>query len=184
LEGNRNKKIEVTDEMKMARAEEIANKLIDHSTWRTHGKLLKIIDLNGIGLRIKTFEGNDILKDLVYRIKTVIKLLFGSSTNYKIFFTDDEVILQNAISEKPVSENRQSIQTPIAEIKVNCPRCGRQYPVYAKFGPIPKELEAEMELKSRKFPSDNLIQCECGFTINLTALRNQLENQIGRKILD
>jgi hypothetical protein len=184
LKETETKKTKVTDEMKMIRAEEIANKLIDHSTWRTHGKSLKITDLNGIGLRIKTFEGDGVLKDLVYRIKTVIKLLFGSSTNYKIFFTDNEVILQNAINQKPVSINRPSIQTPIAEIKVDCPKCGRQYPVYAKFGSIPKELEAEMGKKNKKFPPDNLIQCECGFTINLTALRNQLENQIGRKIID
>jgi hypothetical protein len=178
------RKIQVTKEMKMLRAEEIANKMINHSTWRTHGKSLKISDLNEIGLRIKTFNENAQLQELVYRIKTVIKLLFGSSTNFKIFFTEDEVILQNAINQKPMSVNRQNIQTPIAELKVNCPKCGKQHPVYAKFGHIPKQLESEISKKSGKFPSDNLIQCDCGFTINLTALRNQLENQIGRKIID
>jgi hypothetical protein len=179
------RKAKVTDAMKMSRAEEIANKMINHSTWRTHGKSLKISDLNEIGLRIKTFEENEQLKELVYRIKNVIKLLFGSSTNYKIFFTEDEVILQNAINHRPLSSNRQSIQTPIAEIRVSCPKCGKQHPVYAKFGSIPVELESEMSKKSKKFPSDNLIQCDnCSFTINLTALRNQLENEIGRKIID
>jgi hypothetical protein len=178
------RKIKVTDEMKMTRAEEIANKMIDHSAWRTHGKSLKISDLNEIGLRIKTFDENDQLKELVYRIKIVIKLLFGSSTNYKIFFTENEVILQNAINQKPMSVSRQNIQTPIAELKVNCPKCGKQYPVYAKFGSIPKDLEAEIGKKNKKFPFDNLIQCDCGFTLNLTALRNQLESQIGRKIID
>ena len=35
-------KRKVTDKMKMERAEEIANKMIDHSAWRTHGKSLKM----------------------------------------------------------------------------------------------------------------------------------------------
>jgi hypothetical protein len=55
----------------------------------------------------------------------------------------DEVILQNAISQKPISDNQQSIQTPIAELKVNCPKCVKQYPIFAKFESIPKELENE-----------------------------------------
>jgi hypothetical protein len=177
-------KVPVTDKMKKDRAEEIANKMIDHSTWRTHGKSLKIADLNAIGLRINTLDRNEILKEIIYRIKIVIKLLFGSSTNYKIFFTEDEIILQNVISQKPMSVNQQNIQTPIAEIQVNCPRCAKQHPVYAKFGYVPRELELELNKKSKKFPVDNLIQCDCGFTINLTALRNQLENQIARKIID
>jgi hypothetical protein len=177
-------KVPVTDKMKKVRAEEIANKMIDHSTWRTHGKSLKIADLNEIGLRINILDQNEALKEIVYRIKIVIKLLFGSSTNYKIFFTEDEVILQNVISQKPMSVNQQNLQTPVAEIQVTCPKCTKQHPVYAKFGPVLKELELELSKKNKKFPLDNLIQCECGFTINLTALRNQLENQIARKIID
>jgi hypothetical protein len=178
------RKVPVTDEMKMVRAEEIANIMIDHSAWRSHGKSLKISDLNGIGLRINTFNENEQLKEIVYRIKIVIKLLFGSSTNYKIFFTEDEVILQNVINQRPISANQPNIQTPIAEIKVNCPKCARRHPVYAKFGPVPEELETELDKKSRKFPSDNLIRCDCGFTINLTALRNQLESQLAKKIIE
>ena len=178
------RKITVTDEMKKNRAEEIAKKMIDHSAWRTHGKSLKIADLNGVGLRIKTFDDNEKLRELVFRIKTVIKLLFGSSTNFKIFFTADEVILRSSLNQSPLSSNHQNIQTPIAEIAVSCPKCGVQHPVYAKFGPIPLELEAEMNKKSKKFPPDNLILCNCGFTINISALRNQLESQLGRKIVD
>jgi uncharacterized protein YggU (UPF0235/DUF167 family) len=178
------RKIDVTDEMKKNRAEEIAKKMIDHSTWRTHGKSLKIADLNNIGLRIKTFNENEILKEIVFRIKTVIKLLFGSSTNHTIFCTADEVILRGSINQNALSSNRHNIQTPLAEVTVNCPKCGLQHPIYAKFGPIPLELETEMNKKCKKIPPDNIIQCDCGFTINISALRNQLENQLGRKIVD
>jgi hypothetical protein len=175
--------IEVTEEMKRQRAQEIANKMIDHSAWRTHGKSLKITDLNELGLRIKTFDDNDTLKELVYRIKNVIKLLFGSSTIFKLFFTGDELILQNAFSQK-IPTTGPSFQAPIAEIKVNCPKCGKQYPIYAKFAPIPKELEDEMSKNSNKFPADNLINCNCGSSINLAGVRNDLENRLGQKILN
>jgi hypothetical protein len=178
------RKIMVTEEMKLARAEEIANKLIDHSTWRTHGKSLKIADLENIGLRIKNIDEDKVLKNIVYRIKIVIKLLFGSSMNYKIFFTEDEIVIRNVMTQNPFPSNKQNIQTPIAEINANCPNCGKQFPIYAKFGEIPENLEDEINKKSQKFPIDNKIQCDCGFSFDLTALRNQLENQLMRKIID
>ena len=175
--------IEVTEEMKMQRAQDIANKMIDHSAWRTHGKSLKIADLNELGLRIKTFDDNEELKELVYSIKNVIKLLFGSSTIFKLFFTGDELILQNAFNQKVPATGR-SFQSPIAETVVTCPKCGKQYPIYAKLASIQKELEDEINKNYNKFPADNLIYCSCGSSINLTALRNDLENRLGQKILD
>jgi len=104
--------------------------------------------------------------------------------NFKIFYTEDEIVIRNVMTQNQYPLNKQNIQTPIAEIGVNCPKCGRQYPIYAKFGKIPKNLEDEINKKSKKFPIDNKIQCDCGFTFDLTAIRNQLENQIMRKIID
>ena len=45
-------------------------------------------------------------------------------------------------------------------------------------------LERQIASKSRKFPEDNRIECECGFTFDLTGIRNQLENQFGKKIVN
>ena len=178
------RKMPVDESFKAKRAEEIAEKMIDHAAWRSHGKSLKISDLEEIGLRIKRVDDNDSLSEIVYRIKTVIKLLFGSTTHYKIFFTADEHIIQNAISQNPYVDNKQSVQTPVVELNVSCPKCGKQHPLYAKLGNIPRELEKQMVAKNTKFPVDNKIQCECGFTIGLEAIRNQLENQFRRKIID
>jgi len=178
------RKIPVDESFKEQRAEEIADKMINHATWRTHGKSLKIADLEEIGLRINRIEENNSLCDIVYRIKTVIKVLFGSSTLYKIFFTADDHITQSAYSQNPTADNRQQIQTPIAESTVICPRCGKQHPIYVKFGKIPNELEKQMKTRGKVFPIDNKLQCDCGITIDLTGLRNQLENQLGRKIID
>ncbi|MBT8490152.1 MAG: hypothetical protein KJN62_03800 [Deltaproteobacteria bacterium] len=72
-------------------------------------------------------------------------------------------------------------QTPIIELQIPCPKCGKQLPLYAKFGAIPQKLEQKIQKKSTKFPSDNKLNCDCGFQINLIGLRNQLEKQIEKK---
>jgi hypothetical protein len=177
-------KTPVDDAFKTQRAEDIAKKMINHAAWRTHGKSLKIADLEKIGLRIKRVDDIDSICEIVYRMKTVIKLLFGSSTFYKIFFTADEHVAQSAIAQNPMASNRANIQTPVVELKINCPKCGRQHPLYAKFGAIPQQLEQQMRQRGKKFPADNKLQCECGFTIDLSAIRNQIESQLGRKIVD
>ena len=79
------KKEKVTEVMKKTRAEYIAKKLSDHSKWRSHGRSIKIDDLEGIGLKIKNVDKDVALSDIVYRIQTVIKLLFESTFIYKIF---------------------------------------------------------------------------------------------------
>ena len=129
-------------------------------------------------------DSNEALCDIVYRIKTVIKMLFGGATFYKIFITADEIIAQNAMSQNPFTGNQQNIKAPVIEMSINCPKCGKLYPLYAKLGKIPPELEKQIASKSRKFPSDNRIECDCGFTFDLAGIRNQIENQFGRKIVN
>jgi Serine dehydrogenase proteinase len=50
------KKQEVTSEAKKARAAEIVDALVNHTRWRSHGRSLKITDLEQIGLRIKKLD--------------------------------------------------------------------------------------------------------------------------------
>ena len=174
----------VTDEMKAERAEDIAKKMIDHSTWRSHGKSLKIKDLEEIGLRIKRCEDEPDLCNIIYRIKTVIRLLFGSTTHYKMFITAEESLFRDAIPSGQTPNGQQKIETPIAELSIQCPKCGKQNPLYAKFGPVPKVLEDKLKQKGEKFPLSNKKVCSCGFSIDLIGVRNQLENQLGKKIVE
>lgn len=176
------RKIKVTKKMKEERAEEIAKKLIDHSKWRSHGRSLKRKDLEEVGLRIQNLEENEKLCEIVYRIKTVIKILFGSSTHYKMFVTSDEKIFRDAY--QPRSKGVSQLQVPIAELSVKCPKCGKEYPLYAKFGDVPKKMEDKIKEKSKKFPSNNKLDCECGFQFDLSGLRNQIEKDVGQKIID
>lgn len=58
----------VTDEIKKKRAEEIASELTNHSKWRSHGRSIKIRDLEDIGLKITRLDDNPKLSEIVYRI--------------------------------------------------------------------------------------------------------------------
>ena len=74
------RKVKVTDDMKVQRAEEIAKCLIDRDRWRTHGRAIKIEDLEDIGLKIFHIDDKVEIADIVYRIQTVVRLLLTGTT--------------------------------------------------------------------------------------------------------
>ncbi len=179
------RKLSVNEEMKKVQAEKIAKKLINRAKWLSHGRSLKIKELEDIGLRIRRLEDTKEICEIVYRIKTVLRVLFGSSTHYKVFVTETEKLFRDAYApgfKRDIQST--SIQTPVAEITATCPQCGKRYPLYTKFGKLPGEFEKNLAKKATKFPVDNKLSCECGFQFDLSGLRNQLEKQIGRKIVD
>ena len=180
------KKIKVTAEMKQKRAEEIAAILMDRTRWRTHGRSIKIEDLeNTVHLKIAKLDDNPQLAEIVYRIQIVIRLLLSGTTIYKIFVTADEKLFNQAF---PVGPSPKIPQTPmgeadVAEVEVKCPKCGMIHRLYAKFGKNPT-IDTDLKKKGFKsFPEDNKLICNCGFEIGLSGLRNNLEIQAGKKII-
>jgi len=176
------RKIPVTEEIKKERAREIANELMNHGKWRTHGRSIKIEDLESIGLKITRIDDYPDIADVVYRIQTVIRLLFSTTTTYKIFATADEKIFKHAV---PVgSPPKIPIKSAdVAEFEVKCPRCGEVYKLYAKFAENPQIDRDFQEKGAIPFPKDNKLICDCGFEIDLTGIRNDLETKVGKKIL-
>jgi hypothetical protein len=175
-------KIPVTPEMKVKRAEEIAQKLTNRTIWRSHGRSIKIEDLESIGLKIIRINENPELKDIVYRIQMICKLLFETTTTYKIFATQDFKIFRHATPIQPGSVSSIK-KAEVAEFEVVCPKCGKKYLMYAKFVDTPK-IDKDFTTKGIKpFPKDGKVNCDCGFTIDISGLRNQLELQVGKKII-
>jgi len=183
------RKVEVTDEMKKKRAVEIARELTNHSKWRLHGRSIKIDDLEQIGLKITRVDDNPKLADVVYRIHTVYRLLFDTTTAFKIFATEDNKIFKQAISVKspielPKSHLPSAAEPPdVAEITQECPNCGEVYKIYAKLIPNPR---IDRDFKSKgfiPFPKNGKIVCKCGFEMDLLGIKNQIELQTGRKII-
>ena len=172
----------VTDEMKKERANEIAKELTNHSKWRTHGRSLKIDDLENIGLRIKRLDDEPKLAETIYRIQTIIRIIFSSSTNYKIIINENNKLFKQAISMK---DNKMiPIKSPNAiEIDIKCQKCNKNYKFYAKFVPESKIDENYKKMGIKAFPKDNKLICDCGFEMNLSGIERDLESKVGKKII-
>lgn len=174
----------VTEDFKRARADEIAKELTNHSKWRLHGRSLKRYDLENL-LRIKRVEDDPKLCDLVYRIQIVCRLLFDTTTTFKIFATEDAKIFRQATTAN-IPVQRLPVGAPradVVEIDQKCPQCGTVHKIYGKFAHNPK-IDKELTAKGIKpFPKDNKVKCKCGFEMDISGLRNQIESDLGRKII-
>ena len=86
----------VTEEMRIERAKEIAHELTNHSRWRSHGRSIKIKQLEDLKLKITKVDKDPKLSELVYRIHTVLRMLFTNSDIYKVFIDKDSQNLQES----------------------------------------------------------------------------------------
>jgi hypothetical protein len=174
----------VTDEMKQQRAKEIAEDLTKRFKWRTHGGSIKIDELtNDVKLKIIKIDNDLKLSDIVYRIQTVCRLLFESTSTFKVFATQDDKIFRQAVPVSAPIRIPKNQTVDIAEIEQKCPKCGETYKIYAKFVPNPK---IDVDFKNKgfiPFPKDDRIICNCGFEIDLLGIKNQIEIQTGRKVI-
>jgi len=158
------RKIPVTEDMKEKRATEIAEELINHSKWRSHGRSIKIGDLEGIGLKIKKVEDDPKLADTVYRIQTVCRLLFESSSIFKIFATAENKLFKQATPKRSnTNSDSKNVSADVVEIQQECPKCKKVHSLYGKFSSNPK---IDQDLKNKgliSFPKDAKIKCDnCG----------------------
>lgn len=175
------RKLDVTDEMRTNRADEIAKELTNHGKWRSHGRSLKIPDLDGIGLKVINVDEDTALAEVVYRIQTVIRLLFHSTTIYKIFATQDEKIFEQAMSidTQPIPKKNADV----IELELDCKKCGKLYKLFGKFTPDPK-IDSKYEKKGfMPFPKDNKLKCDCNFEMDLSGIRNEIEIRAGKKLI-
>lgn len=177
----------VTCEMKRKRAEEIADRLCNHMTWKTHGRSLKIEDLKDL-LRITDIDEDSVLANIVYRIKTVIRLIFDTSTDYKLFFLEDFNLSRTATASNPDSHAFnpaiKSKEINSLKIEIKCPKCGKQHAVQAYVGAERNE-ELINKLKSPNVKGNDIFVCDsigCNMNIDLKPIKNQIESQIRKRI--
>lgn len=177
------RQIPVTEEMKINCASEIAKKLTDHSKWRLHGRSIKREDLENIGLKIKRVEDDPKLSGLVYRIQLVCRMLFDTTTTFKIFATEDTKIFRQAAPASIPVKIPAASKPDVVEIDQKCPTCGTTRKIYAKFIPNP-EIDKDFKNKGfQPFPKDGKIICKCGFEFDLSGIKNKIEADLGRKII-
>ena len=175
--------VTVTEKMKLNRAQEIAKELTNHAKWRSHGRSIKIRDLEGIGLKVTRVENDGNLNNVVYRIQTVCRLLFSSTNIYKIFATEKEKAFKSAT---PISATQRIPLKPepdVVEIETTCPKCAKVYRLYAKFLNDPRIDEDFKKKGDIAFPKDNKLKCDCGFEIDLGGIRNEIEIKSGKRLI-
>ena len=181
----------VTEKMKEDRARMIADYLCKHTEWKTHGRSLKIDDLKDL-LLIENIDDDPNLSDIVYRIKTIIRLIFDSSTDYKLYFWEDFNITRTATvananmptSPIPIPKN-QTHQVEQVVIEIDCPKCGKRHKIPGYFN-IDSATIKKMKLPMNNSVKDNdVLVCDglgCGLNIDLKPIKSQIETQSNKKI--
>lgn len=175
--------VAVTEKMKLSRAQEIAKELTNHAKWRSHGRSIKIRDLEEIGLKVTRVENDDNLNDVVYRIQTVCRLLFSSTNTYKIFATEKDKVFKSAAPMSTTQRIPIKQEPDVVEIETICPKCAKVYRLYAKFIDDPRVDENFKKKGDIAFPKDNKLKCDCGFEIDLGGIRNEIEIKTGKKLI-
>lgn len=167
----------VTETERMQRAEEIAEKLCDHGHWLTHGRSIKIEDLEKMRLRITDYSKDADLADAIRRYYTLLQMTFETNI-YKVFETPNSeiyrVLLQQASSPAP-----QGPAAQVAVIDVKCKNCGKESQIQANLGQA-----APLQPGHEPFPPNNRFKCPgCGTEVDLTPTRHQLEAQSGKPLV-
>ncbi|MCK4518640.1 MAG: hypothetical protein KAU12_00835 [Candidatus Omnitrophica bacterium] len=129
---------------------------------------------------------NDIeLKDIIYRIQAVCRLLFGTTNTYKIFATEKEKIFKSAVPVQTTPQLPKNVKHPeVAELEQKCLQCGKGHKIYAKLVNNP-QIDKDFQSKGFvPFPKDNKLTCDCGYEMDLGGIRNEIEIKAGLKVLD
>lgn len=166
----------VTPDERDARAAEIAEKLCNHRDWLTHGRSIKMEDLERMNLRITDYSKQQELAEAIRRYHTLAQMTFDATPIYKIFETQRSQILRftNVISAPSAAEGAEA-----AIIEIACPKCKTVSKVQAnlKKGPIqPGHIP---------FPASNLFRCpNCHNGIDIAAQRQKIERSAGKPIVN
>ena len=167
----------VTDEMKRERANKVADEFANHSRWRTHGRSLKISDLEEIGLMVNSLDETPEIADIVYRIQFVCKLLLETTSIYKLFFDVSSKIVKNAVAANIQNDsiNKFKGKPKVVQIEVKCEKCGKSHRFYKKLVDEPKIDIAMKEQGCTELPLEDSIKCDCDNEIDLKAIKNEIE---------
>ena len=171
----------VTQEERIALANEIANKLAEHSEWLTHGRSIKIEDLRAMKLKITDYSEQPELADAIGRYFILLQMTFANTNVYKIFETPTSQIMSFIAPQVQQVPNSLLVQVDLetAQIEVICPNCKNKINLQAnldKTQPIEKEAIA--------FPINNKLKCpHCQTEINVTNIRQQIEAQSRKKVV-
>ncbi|MEP7265697.1 MAG: ATP-dependent Clp protease proteolytic subunit [Bacteroidota bacterium] len=186
-------KTPVTDEMRKKRANDVADMFCDHTNWRTHGRSLKIEDLSN-HLVIESIDADKKLADIVYRIKTILRMIFDGSTIYKLYYLDDFKLAKTfsvtpsgnlpvpAPFGQPQKQGQQK-SVDAVELDIKCPKCGKRHKVIGYMDIKSDEIQKQKLKVNQNVDDNDILVCDnCNFALDLKPIKNQVETQSKRKV--
>lgn len=173
--------VHVDEEMRKARAREIASELTNQEKWRSHGTRLAIQDLHDLGLQIHRVEDLPEIAEAVARVKALLWVIFSNSTIFKVYADSVRRINRQA---NPAPQEMNPKNAEMLEMDVQCIRCNQHHKFLVRFVDNEATRHAMGQKGIQPLPKDNKLTCPCGFVIDLTGQRAHIENVVGKKILD
>ena len=165
---------DVTTNEKTARAKDVAAALCDHKKWLTHGRSIKLSDLEKMRLKITDYSQQADLAEAIRRYHTLLQMTFDSTNIYKVFETPDSQIIRFVAPAVPPPQNADAII-----IEVDCPKCHAPSKLQANLKKCP------LQPGHHRFPADNRFECPaCAAEIDLTDARRQIEVQSKKPLID
>ncbi|MGI9229297.1 MAG: SDH family Clp fold serine proteinase [Gammaproteobacteria bacterium] len=176
----------VTEQDKVERAQQIAKVLCDHGRWKTHGRRIRLSDLESMRLKVTDYSRDmPELCEAIERYYALLHITFSRTDIYKIYETPTAQILksQRTIQQAQPQQAQPQTAAPatknmIAELDINC-KCGIKSKIQANLGVAQPLTEGKLA-----YPPDDRFKCPgCGRQNDLTKIRAQIEKESGKKII-
>ena len=169
---------DVTPDDRRERAEAIAGQLCDHGRWKTHGRSIKIDDLETMRLKIVDYSKNPELLDAIRRYHTLLQMAFAT-TIYKVIETPTSQIYRFAVEGTTAPPPAGAVPA-MAHAEIKCAVCGNAIKLQANLVP-----GTPIQPGCLPFPASNRMKCpKCGGDLDLTSMRGQIEAMTKRRIVD
>jgi ClpP class serine protease len=191
----------VSESEKKARAKEVAEALCHHRRWKTHGRSIKLEDLEKMRLKITDYSKMPDLADAIRRYYTLLQMSFASNYTrvqgpvpvpqnlYKLFETPQSQIYRFMTPPGspapapfpgmpgPVMPSPQ--QAEVAIIEATCGQCGTISRVQANLG-----KKRPLQAGCIPFPANNRLACpRCSAELDLSGPRKGIEAQLKKPVV-
>jgi hypothetical protein len=169
----------VTADERKERALQIAEALSDQKRWYTHGRSIKIKDLESLRLKITDYSLNPPLYDAITKYFTLLRMSFDATNIYKIFETPTSQIYRFKLPPGTRQATIPQHKANYCLLNIECPKCKHAIEIQANFTP-----DIPVEPTAIPFPTNNKLNCpNCNAEINIQDIRLRLESESKRRIL-
>ena len=170
---------EVIESERKKQAEKIADKLTSQKTWLTHGRSIRIKDLEDLGLKICDYSKEPILNTAITSYYTLLRMTFENSRVYKLFETPTSQIYRNIVQAEPRLKDSPPVKSSHIIMEIICNFCKTPFTLQANFdNNVPVISDVLLS------PNSNEIKCpNCNKTHNISEIKTNIQLQEKRNIV-